>query len=86
MWDLVGSCALDFLPNQFFNQVESHFSQNGAILPLFTLGFELVDPIFGGLKLTTYLLQSGGGDIAGLIHERASQCKFEYRLGNIVRV
>jgi hypothetical protein len=64
----LGSLALDFFLDQFFNQLESRFSQDGAILPVFNLGLELVDPIFGGLKLTPYFLQNGDGNIARLSH------------------
>ena len=44
------------LLNRFFNETESRFGQEGAILPLFNLGLELVDPIFGGL-LTSHFLR-----------------------------
>jgi hypothetical protein len=50
------------LLNQFFNETESRFGQEGAILPLFNLGLELVDPIFGGSMLRSHSLR----------------CKFEY--------
>ena len=50
------------LLNRFFNETESRFGQEGAILPLFNLGLELVDPIFGGSMLKSHSLR----------------CKFEY--------
>ena len=45
------------LLNRFFNETESRFGQEGAILPLFNLGLELVDPIFDGSMLKSHSLR-----------------------------
>jgi len=44
------------LLNRIFNESESRFGAAGAILPLFNLGLELVDPFFGGSMLTPHFL------------------------------
>src|SRR6266508_1652560 len=72
-------------------QLEPRFGANGAILEVFDLRLELVDPIFGGTKLTGCLLQRGKDGAAELIHRiavntsRFLRCKFEHFFGDVDR-
>jgi hypothetical protein len=56
LWQGADVFRCDLL-NRFFNETESRFGQEGAILPLFNLGLELVDPIFDGSMLKSHSLR-----------------------------
>jgi len=56
LWQEADVFRCDLL-NRFFNETESRFGQEGAILPLFNLGLELVDPIFDGSMLKSHSLR-----------------------------